>query len=87
MKIQAFFSASKPVEQVVFRILYAIIIAAGLLNFSSCFKKDYAPGSQTECQHCNEDVDCCCGMKCSGFYNNSGVYFRCATAQTSTCPE
>ncbi len=87
MKIQNFFSSTMRIEQAVFRALYAIIIAAAMLNLASCFKeKNYATGSQSECQHCNEDVDCCCNMKCSGFYNNSGVYFRCATTSTSTCP-
>ena len=88
MKIQNFCSSTLRIEQFVFRSLYVVIFVAALLNFARCTpEKHYDPSSQSECEHCNEDVDCCCNMKCSGFYNNSGVYFRCATPQTNTCPE
>lgn len=70
------------------RALTSVIIAAAFFNLIGCFKEpDFAPYSQEKCEACATDVDCCCNLKCLPFYNKNGVFSRCATPQTSSCPQ
>lgn len=69
-------------------VLTILCIALALLFVAGCIKeKNYPANSQDICEPCNADIDCCCNLRCASFYNSSGVYTRCATGQTSSCPQ
>lgn len=52
-------------------------------------------GDGSVCSVCNNDSDCNEGLTCEGFYNKSGVYYRCSeqscniygcVPSTTSCP-
>ena len=66
--------------------LFALfILGFYVFLMSSCFDDSATPSGEV-CSSCKTDGDCNSGLKCRGFYNQTGVYNRCASAATQSCP-
>ena len=71
-----------------FKLLFVLALYLLPSLIGQCTKYvEIEPGSQGRCEGCREDADCKEGLYCLGFFNKKGVYKKCATTATPSCPE